>query len=50
MFQVDVEHERLEEVRLLLRQACLTFVQQTVRAVIDGRPEYLTPGPEDEPL
>ncbi len=50
MFEVDVDEERLDEVRALLRRACRTFVQKCVRMVILGRAEYIEGGPNDEPL
>jgi hypothetical protein len=50
VFQVDVVADRVEELREVLRRACLTFVQQEIRAIVDGRPEYLGASPSHEPL
>lgn len=49
-FEVDVEEERLDELRGLLRAACKTFVQQCIRMVVRGEAEYLQGGPEDPML
>ena len=49
-FQVDVDEARLDEIRALLRRACKTFVQQSLRVIIRGESEYLEGGPDDEPL
>jgi hypothetical protein len=50
VFQVDLERDHIEELREILRRACLTFVQQVIRAIVDGRPEYLGASPSHEPL
>lgn len=50
MFEVDVDEERIEEIRSILRRACHTFVQQTIRVVILGRADYIEGGQDDEPL
>jgi hypothetical protein len=50
VFEVDVEEERLDEMRCLLRRAYHTFVQQSIRAEILGRAEYIEGGPDVEPL
>jgi hypothetical protein len=50
VFQVDLETDRVEELREVLRRACLTFAQQEIRAIVDGRPEYLSASPSHEPL
>jgi hypothetical protein len=49
-FHVDLTSDRVRELRTLLRRACLTFLQQEIRAVIDGKPEYLRAGRRHEPL
>jgi hypothetical protein len=49
-FEVDVEEEKLGEIRSLLRRVCRTFVQQCIRVVILGRVEYVEAAPSDEPL
>lgn len=49
-FQIDLERSRVEELREILRRACLTFAQQEIRAIVDGRPEYLGASPSHEPL
>ncbi len=49
-FQVDVDAKEIEKIRSLLRRACRTFVQQSLRVVIRGEPEYLEGGPHDKPL
>ena len=40
----------IDELRTVLRSACLTFVQQSIRVVIRGEVEYLEGGPTDQPL
>lgn len=50
VFEVDVAEGRLDELRALLRRACLTFCQKCIRAVILGRAEYIYGGPDNEPL
>jgi hypothetical protein len=50
LFQVDLEENRVDELREILRRACLTFVQQEIRAIVDGKPEYLGASPGHEPL
>ncbi len=49
-FEIHLEKRQLPKLRALLRQVALTFVQQTICAVIDGKPEYQTPEANDEPL
>jgi uncharacterized protein YaaQ len=50
VFQVDVDEERLDELRGLLRRACKTFVQQCLRVIVRGEVEYLEGGDDDQPL
>ena len=50
VFEVDVDENRLDEMRSLLRRACHTFVQQCIRVEILGRAEYIEGDPDDEPL
>ena len=50
VFEMDVDEDRLDEIRALLRRACRTFVQQCIRVVILGRAEYIEGCPDDEPL
>lgn len=50
VFEVDVPEDRLDAVRALLRRAYKTFVQQTIRVVIRGEADYISGGPDDEPL
>lgn len=50
VYEVDVDEERIEETRLLLRRACRTFAQKCIRVVIRGYVEYLEPQSHDEPL
>jgi hypothetical protein len=50
VFEVDVDENRLDEIRSLLRRACGTFVQQSIRVVILGKAEYIGRGPDDESI
>lgn len=49
-YEVDVPEERLDEIKGLLRRACLTFVQKCIRVKIDGKALYLSEEPHDESL
>lgn len=49
-FQVDLDSARVEDLRELLRRACVTFVQQEIRVVVDGKPEYIKGSPSHDPL
>lgn len=50
VFEVDVDEERLDEIRALLRRVSVTFVQQCIRVTILGRAEYIEGGSDDVPL
>ena len=50
VFQIDVDDDRLEDLRSILRRACRTFCQRSIRVVIRGEVEYLEAGPDDPPL
>ncbi len=50
VFEVDVDQDRLPEIRSLLGRTCLSFVQQCIRVEILGRVEYIEGDPDDQPL
>jgi hypothetical protein len=50
LYEVDVPPDRLDELRELLRRACLTFVQKRIRVVVRGAAHYLREEGTDEPL
>lgn len=49
-YKVDVPVERLDEIKALLRRACITFAQKAIRAEIRGEAHYLSEESDDHPL